>query len=457
MVVDHGSEESAHLLGRRHHYYDLNDEAAEPANNQIIDEPILCVTFAGPTKKADDIIARDVRWLLSSATPVKHVVVVTADRELMWRCRSAVDLSKTEMNYAVLSGDGNDSLAVSDLGRKTAGFYKRHESGRVRALKGKAGKNMSRASRRIDSSKLDVQEGADLEGPESIHALKHDNTTNEAIGKEQTEIDAEEKNNDATVEVIAPQRFLEDLEQGLREWLQRNRQQHEPSLNGDISILSNNLPIPTPISTIQTLFELRGHILSIENALRKKCSLHKRHSLTGKLRKCKDEWTKTIASISSDDSNYTAIDEFRALASSLAWTLSSEISFLHDMDDDEEVDFSSTTTPFMPLPHTSIQHAKKSGTYWDGLTTIEKEALLLRWGKRRGRSGNAKREKTQDRIVLAERLRRQLELVLESPTNLNFKNASGDKVLTRNGNNSDGEYNASNLVELYARYIKSKP
>jgi len=456
VIVDHGSEESAHLLGRRHHYYDVSDEAAKPANNQIIDEPILCVAFAGPAKKADDIIARDVRWLLSSATPVQHVVIVTADRELMWRCRSVVDLSKKEMDNAVLSGDEHDSLAVSGVGRKTAGFYKRHESGRVRALNGKAGKNKSRASRRIDSSKLDVQEGVNLEGPESIHELKHNNTTNESIGKEQTVIDAEEKNNDVTVEVITPQRFLEDLDQGLWEWLQLNRNQHESSVNGDISILSNNLPIPNPISTIQTLFELRGHILSIENALRKKCSLHKRHSLTGELRKCKDEWTETIASISSDDRSYKASDGFRALASSLAWTLSSELSFLHDMDD-EEVDSSSTTTPFMPLPHTSIQHAKKSATSWDSLTSIEQEALLLRWAKSRGRLGNAKREKTQDRIVLAERLRRQLELVLESPTNLNLKNASGDEVLSRNGNNSDGEDNASNLVELYARYIKSKP
>ena len=66
IVVDHGSKSSAHLLN--HHN--------------------VCVSFAGPAVKADDIIARDVRWLLSTKE-VDHVTVITADQELAWRCRSA--------------------------------------------------------------------------------------------------------------------------------------------------------------------------------------------------------------------------------------------------------------------------------------------------------------------------------------------------------------------------------
>ncbi len=462
VVVDHGAAESAHLLGRRHRHLDAQKQAM---TTNYYGEPMLCVTFAGPTKKADDVIARDVRWLLSSATPVNHVVVVTADRELMWRCRSAVDLLEKEVDDADLSGNGNDFADISGLGKKLVGFYKRRESGRVRALKGKARKNKSRASRQKEMERLHreqnhVEGGADLEGTESIHALKHKDSTDEAIGKEEIKLDAERKSDDdATVEVITPQRFLEDLEEGLREWLQLNQQQYESSLIGDFSILSNNLPIPTPISTIQTLFELRGHILSIENALRKKCSLHKRHSLTGELRKCKDEWTETIASIvSSNDNCHTASDGFRALASSLAWTLSSEFSFLDEMNHDGEDDSSSTATPLlMPLPHTSVQHATQSTTSWNILSTKEQEALLLQWGKRRGRSGTAKREKTHDRIVLAERLRRQLELVLEPTTNLDITSAgSSDETLSSNGKRFDREDHVLSLVELYARYIKSR-
>eukprot|EP00985_Skeletonema_marinoi_P019716 scaffold11420_cov163-Skeletonema_marinoi.AAC.3 len=52
-------------------------------------------------------------------------------------------------------------------------------------------------------------------------------------------------------------------------------------------------------------------------------------------------------------------------------------------------------------------------TPWEDLASDEQEKLLKRWGKQRGRHGT-KREKTEDRIVLAERLRRQLELV-ETP------------------------------------------
>ena len=76
-----------------------------------------------------------------------------------------------------------------------------------------------------------------------------------------------------------------------------------------------------------------------------------------------------------------------------------------------------------------------STTPWQDMTTDEQEKLLKRWGKQRGRHGT-KREKTEDRIVLAERLRRQLELV-ERPV---CKEEVDD--------------NAS-LAQLYGNYINS--
>ena len=66
LVVDHGSEASGYWLPQRG----------------------LGVVFAGPSQKADDVIARDVAYVQS--TLGRDVVVVTADRELMRRChRSA--------------------------------------------------------------------------------------------------------------------------------------------------------------------------------------------------------------------------------------------------------------------------------------------------------------------------------------------------------------------------------
>jgi len=62
LVVDHGSEASGYWLKERG----------------------LGVVFAGPSQKADDIIARDVAYMQS--TLGRDVVVVTADRELMRRC-----------------------------------------------------------------------------------------------------------------------------------------------------------------------------------------------------------------------------------------------------------------------------------------------------------------------------------------------------------------------------------
>ena len=72
-VIDHGSRSSAHLL----HGHDA-------VGGDVDRDAALCVAFAGPYVKADDIIARDVDWLLSSSnSTTQHVVVITADQELM--------------------------------------------------------------------------------------------------------------------------------------------------------------------------------------------------------------------------------------------------------------------------------------------------------------------------------------------------------------------------------------
>lgn len=65
LIVDHGSEQSAYWLPERE----------------------LTVVFGGPTLKADDVIARDVTFC--QETFGSDVVVVTADQELMRRCRRA--------------------------------------------------------------------------------------------------------------------------------------------------------------------------------------------------------------------------------------------------------------------------------------------------------------------------------------------------------------------------------
>jgi hypothetical protein len=81
-VIDHGSKPTAHLLSR-------------PSDNNNG----ICVTFAGPVLKADDIIARDTKWLLDE-TSVTRVIVFTADRELSFRSRNAASADSTsKMNW----------------------------------------------------------------------------------------------------------------------------------------------------------------------------------------------------------------------------------------------------------------------------------------------------------------------------------------------------------------------
>ncbi|KAL7497789.1 hypothetical protein ACHAWT_010206 [Skeletonema menzelii] len=338
-VVDHGSKSSAHLLN-----HDTTNAA-------------LCVSFAGPIVKADDIIARDVRWLLSSNV-TQHVVVITADQELSWRCRSAAR--------------SPDSKKLNSIMRKLASTDSVLRGGG----RGKRGK--SRAARKKQYLQLH-QESEEEEVEEDLHS----NHTNE-VANDTADLDPT-----PTVEIITPQRFLEDLEQALREWL--SKQEHSTTVE-EIDI--DDIPIPTPITTMQSLFHLCGEILSIESSLRKKCSLRKRHTLTEELREKKAAWKELLLTLHNGTERQHGL-----LSSSLAWSLSSFTS-----QEDEGNGSESLLTS--PLPPSSLM----STTPWQDMTTDEQEKLLKRWGKQRGRHGT-KREKTEDRIVLAERLRRQLELV----------------------------------------------
>ena len=63
IIVDHGSEQTAYYLP----------------------EGGISMVFAGPSMKADDILARDVQFF------DRNVLVVTSDNNLMSRCRSSMD------------------------------------------------------------------------------------------------------------------------------------------------------------------------------------------------------------------------------------------------------------------------------------------------------------------------------------------------------------------------------
>ncbi len=362
-VVDHGSKSSAHLL------YDGYNKA----------NAALCVSFAGPLVKADDIIARDVRWLLSSCA-TQHVVVITADQELAWRCRSAARSSDSKQFNAILRKfvSNGDDTALRGGGR---------------GKRGKGGRKKSRAARKKQYLQLHQEEPEEdeEENDETDDVDFQSNHTNNEVIDDTAE-------SAPTVEIIAPQRFLEDLEEALREWLY---QQEHATTAEEIDI--DDIPIPTPISTMQKLFCLCGEILSTESSLRKKCSLRKRSTLTEELRVQKAEWKELLLTLRKSSVEKDNVQNHGSLSSSLAWSLSS---FTSQQDEEDESELLLTS----PLSSSSSM----STTPWEDLSPDEQEKLLIRWGKRRGRHGT-KREKTEDRIVLAERLRRQLELI-EKPT-----------------------------------------
>ena len=362
-VVDHGSKSSAHLL---HNDYNATNDTA------------LCVSFAGPLVKADDIIARDVRWLLSS-TAAQHIVVITADQELSWRCRSATRSA--------------DSKQLNSIMRKLTSFDTGTALRGGRGKRGKGGRKKSRAARKKQYLQLH-QESEESEDENVDNDNEEDSNHNSDGDEDETLSDL-----GPTVEIIAPQRFLEDLEQALREWL--DKQEYSRPLEEEIDV--GDIPIPTPITTMQTLFKKCGEILSIESTLRKKCSLRKRHTQTEDLRVLKTEWKELLLTLRTSRTEKDNSQQYDSLPSSLAWSLSSFTS-------QEDLGDESNSILTAPLPSSSSM----SETPWEELSPDEQEKLLKRWGKRRGRHGT-KREKTEDRIVLAERLRRQLELV-ETPT-----------------------------------------
>ena len=358
-VVDHGSKSSAHLL---HDGYKNTNKAA------------LCVSFAGPEDKADDVIARDVRWLLTSST-TQHIVVITADQELAWRCRFACrssDFTKFNSVLRKFVSDGND-----------------YARGGARGIqRGKGGKNKKSRAERKKSVQLHQEAEDDDEEIDKDIELSLNQTNN--VVEDTTDLAPT-----PIIEIISPQRFLEDLEEALREWLLEQSTLSDATTAKEIVI--DEIPIPSPITSMQKLFQLCGEILFNESLLRKKCSLNNRHMLTDELRVKKAEWKELLLSL-----RESSVDMGGSLSSSLAWSLSSLTSLQDKADEDESLQRAS-------IPSSSSIPA----SLWEDLTLDEKERLLIRWGKRRGRQGT-KREKTEDRIVLAERLRRQLELV-ETP------------------------------------------
>jgi len=362
VVVDHGSKSSAHLL-KCHDTGSCNDGISS-------DEAVcVCVSFAGPGNiKADDVIARDVRWLLSTKE-VEHVTVITADQELAWRCRSA---APRQTNENVSSGYNS---ILKRLATKDNSFGPNPKRGGRK----KKGNKKSRSARKRQYMQAIEEPNEDVD--------ELDEQTSNSTYANTTATTNEEEQSLPTVEIIAPQRFLEDLEYAMHEWLD---QQEKDIETDNISI--NNIPIPKPVGTLQDLFKLRGQILTIESTLRKKCTLHKRQTLTGELRLRKKEWRDILSTLTTNNDGN--------VQSSLAWSLSSTISSLNDEDDDDNTLLSSSSS----LPSVPV-------TNWDELSQKEQDKLLLRWGKHRGRHGT-KREKTEDRIVLAERLRRQLELLI---------------------------------------------
>jgi hypothetical protein len=249
-----------------------------------------------------------------------------------------------------------------------------------------------------------------------------------------------------TVEVISPQRFLEDLDLAVHEWLQQHEQQHhnDSSIDSDVkkkdedrifttmststlkevqkrslnvsTTTTTTSILPSPVSTMSDLFQLRGRILKMESSLRDKLSLHKRSTTLGELRKCKVEWRQMLSSL--NDGHDSNIEKQSSVLSSLAWSLSSTIASLElydDNNDNNNLDMSQKL--FAPLlsAATTTTSITSSSSSWERLLPKDQEKLLLHWSKERhsGRRGKnaARKEKTEDRIVLAERLRRQLDLI----------------------------------------------
>jgi hypothetical protein len=86
LIVDHGMEPTGYYYNKEN---DKNDEEAPDQGGG------MAVIFAGPSIKADDVIARDVTFC--QETLERDVLVVTADTELIQRCKRAAK-GKRELN-----------------------------------------------------------------------------------------------------------------------------------------------------------------------------------------------------------------------------------------------------------------------------------------------------------------------------------------------------------------------
>ncbi|EED93982.1 predicted protein [Thalassiosira pseudonana CCMP1335] len=289
----------------------------------------ICVTFAGPYRKADDVIARDARWFLSEAsmTSTDLVVVVTADQELSWRCRSA--------------NPSFGNALVKDGG-----------------VKGKRGKSRKTRSQRKKAVQRHLQEMD--EGDDDDESEEEDDSIDTSMKTDVAEEDANESTTLPRVEIIPPQRFLEDLEEALQ------------------------------------------------------------------LRTCKEEWKDILQTIVVDGESS---DDVSSLLSSLATSLSATLT---------NDDIGEATEASLDNSFSSSAPPSTASLAWEKLSSKEQDSLLTRWGKRRGRP---KREKTEDRIAIAERLRRQMELVLDV-----------DVTIPKLGENNARELS---LIESYVKYVHS--
>jgi hypothetical protein len=348
VVIDHGSKPTAHLI---HPSNSSDDDTIVERQRQ---EHGLCITFAGPILKADDVIARDTQWLLNQPD-VSQVIVVTNDRELSFRCRH----------------HANPAAGTSKENRKF--------------------KKMTRKARKMKVNKFNEQSAG----------LDQENLSED--------LNATASNNTMRVNVVNSKRFLEDMEQTMQQWLNdaQTKQKLSDSAPSNILLLGAQDGIESTATVDgkwRNLYELRSQILHLESCLRKKCTVRKRQQLTQEIRRCKEQWEMGLSSVNSADENGTVDDgQFNEL---MRMSLSSSL---------------------------SLNLSSKSNNPLDCIETEDKKKMLSRWGERRG---SPKREATEDRVILAEMVRSQLEAVHD-----------------RKHEELDEEHPL--LVELYADYINN--
>lgn len=246
-VVDHGAAPTAHLLPSR-----LRGGGARGAAASF------CVTFAGPDATADDVVARDARWLLyAPGSAARRVAVVTSDRELMARCRSAArsDVGGSAFRgmlrkFAAEGGyeygrvldaamrkysDGSDgpgssgsggglSVASNSILRRLSGHgcdgVHFRKGGKTRKRGKRSGREKSRSARARQQSLQPQQHRQQLPEERAGGRNRLDGVANivgtDATRRATAETSAQ-RGTVPRVEIVAPHRFLEDLEEASRE------------------------------------------------------------------------------------------------------------------------------------------------------------------------------------------------------------------------------------------------